>query len=404
MAKTAYFECFSGASGDMLLGALWGAIENKEHLRAELDKINDVKNHFSIELRQVKKLGITANFADVKIKEETHHHHNHRTYKDIKNIINFSKIDTKAKELSLKIFHNLALAEAKVHGCTTDEVHFHEVGAVDSIVDIVGFSILFSSLDIERTIVSPVNTGCGVIKCDHGTMPVPAPATLELVSMLNIPVMNTPKVQTELLTPTGAAILGTVADEFKNIETLENIEKISYGAGSKDLKEISNVVRFTLANDINNSVNNKYVYIIQCNIDDMSPETYGYIFDKLFETGALDVYLTPIIMKKNRPGNILSVICSEDKIPELEQIIFDETTTFGIRRYKTERTVLSTEFKTVELKGLGKIRVKIGRDSNGNIIKNKPEYEDCLKIAQQYNIPLRDVINLAIEVFNKNRF
>ncbi len=398
MTKTAYFECFSGASGDMLLGALWGAVENKKYLHAELDKIKDVKNHFSVELRLVKRLGMTANFADVKVLKEDHHH---RTYKDIKNIINASEINLDAKELALKIFHNLALAEAKVHGCGIDEVHFHEVGAVDSIIDIVGFSVLFSALDIEKTIVSPVNTGCGLIKCDHGTMPVPAPATLELLNMFKWPVKNIPTVETELLTPTGAAILGTIADEFGYVENLENIEIISCGAGSKDLKEISNVVRFTLANDINNSVNNKYVYIIQCNVDDMSPETYGYIFDKLFETGALDVYLTPVIMKKNRPGNILNVMCNENKIPEIEQVIFDETTTFGIRRYKTERTVLSTEFKTIELSGLGKVKIKIGKDTNGKIVKIKPEYEDCLKIAQDYNIPLRDVINLAVEAYNE---
>lgn len=240
MSKTCYIDCYAGAAGDMLIGAILGAIEDKEAFIKELNKLS-IKNEFDIKITDIVKKGIASIKFDVILKE-THDHH-HRGLLHIQEIINNSDISTKAKELSLQIFQNLAEAEAKVHGTCIDKVHFHEVGAIDSIVDIVGFSVLFTMFEIDEVIVSPVNLGSGIIECAHGYIPIPAPATAELIKKFNIPNTTKIEIKSETLTPTGAAILGTVVTKFGTIPEFDNIESISYGAGTKDFDNVSNTVR-----------------------------------------------------------------------------------------------------------------------------------------------------------------
>ncbi|WP_238948272.1 nickel pincer cofactor biosynthesis protein LarC [Clostridium sp. YIM B02569] len=325
------------------------------------------------------------------------HDHHHRNLKDIENIINSSNLSEKVKNLSLNMFMRVAEAEAKVHGKTLYEVHFHEVGAIDSIVDIVGAAICLDYLKVDKIMASHVQVGGGFVKCAHGLMPVPAPATVEILK--GIPI-NVGVVQFETTTPTGAAILAENVKEFTSKIDF-SIKKIGYGIGHRDL-DIPNVLRVYLGED-NSLEKIEEQYILETNIDDMNPEFYGYIEEKLFDAGALDVFKTPIFMKKGRPGIKLSVLISEKIEKDILDIVFEETTSIGVRKYKFEKIMLNREFSKVETQ-YGEVTIKKSY-YKGNLVKYKPEYEECKKIAKENNITMekvyREVYKQTSNIYNE---
>ncbi len=428
--KILYYDCFCGISGDMNLAALIDLGVSKEYLIKELSKLN-LNSEYEIKVERAAKLGITGTRVDVILKDEAHileqalhehsyehyhhngdeqhhedsnhthehdhshehthsheehahnHEHHHRNLKDIEGIINSSNLSNRVKELSLKMFMKVAEAEAKVHGKALYEVHFHEVGAIDSIVDMVGAAICLDYLKVDKIIASPVQVGGGFVKCAHGLMPVPAPATTEILK--NIPI-NTGIVQFETTTPTGAAILSANVEEFTPKVDF-SITKVAYGIGHRDL-EIPNVLRVYLG-DAENSEKVEKQYILETNIDDMNPEIYGYIEEKLFEAGALDVFKTSISMKKGRPGVKLSVLVDEQSEKTVLDIIFEETTSIGVRKYEVEKIMLNREFSKVETE-YGNITVKKSY-YKGKLVKYKPEYEECKTIAKEKNVSIDKV-------------
>lgn len=390
-----YYECFSGISGDMNLGAMIDAGVDSKYLLRELSKLN-IDDEFKIEINKVIRKGITGTKVDVIIK----HSHHHRNLKDIENIICSSGINNKVKKLSLKIFMKVAEAEAKVHGKGIDEVHFHEVGALDSIIDIVGAAICLEYLKIDKIMSSTVEVGSGFVKCDHGILPVPAPATVEILK--NIPIKSG-SIPFEATTPTGAAILAAVVNEFTDNKNL-NITKIAYGIGTKDEGNIPNVLRVYICEEENklqgdSDFEKENAVMLECNIDDMNPEFYSYIINKLLENGAEDAFITPIIMKKGRPAVMLCVLTKQETIQALENIIFIETTTLGIRKYNVSKEMLSRKEEKITM-SLGEVSVKRAF-LNGSQIKCKAEYEDCVKIAIQKGLPLQKVYSEVNKVLNK---
>ncbi|MBC2400170.1 nickel pincer cofactor biosynthesis protein LarC [Clostridium tetanomorphum] len=384
--RVLYYDCFSGISGDMNLGAMIDLGVDKDYLIKELGKLN--LNEYKIEITREERKGINGTKVNVILEEHHSHnhketHHHHRNLKDIEQIIYNSKLDFDIKELSVEIFKKVAEAEGKVHGKAIDEVHFHEVGAVDSIVDIVGAAICFKYLKVDKVLASSIEVGKGFINCAHGLLPVPAPATTEILEGIPLKFGNIPF---EATTPTGAAIISVLAEEF--IDNLNfKVEKIAYGIGSKDEGNVPNVLRVFIGeiDEKNDS------YIIECNIDDMNPEIYSYIVDKLFKIGASDVYLTPIIMKKGRPGVVLSVLYEKKLEDIIKHIIFKETTTIGLRKYRVKKECLQREVIDIET-SYGKVKVK-NSYLNGKLVKIKPEYEDLKKIAEEKNIPLIEIYN-----------
>lgn len=325
------------------------------------------------------------------------HEHHHRNLKDIENIINSSDLSEKVKNLSLNMFMRVAEAEAKVHGKTLYEVHFHEVGAIDSIVDIVGAAICLDYLKVDKIMASHVQVGGGFVKCAHGLMPVPTPATVEILK--GIPI-NVGVVQFETTTPTGAAILAENVQEFTSKMDF-SIKKIGYGIGHRDL-DIPNVLRVYLGED-SRLEKIEEQYILETNIDDMNPEFYGYIEEKLFDAGALDVFKTPIFMKKGRPGIKLSILISEKIEKDILDIVFEETTSIGVRKYKVEKIMLNREFSKVETQ-YGEVTIKKSY-YKGNLVKYKPEYEECKKIAKENNITMekvyREVYKQTSNIYNE---
>ena len=382
--KIAYFDCCSGISGDMVLGALIDMGLDIRILRRELSKLRI--RDYSISASKAKRHHITGTSFKVKFKESRHH----RTFTDIKNLINKSKLSAKVKELSVSIFFNLAKAEAKVHGCKVSEVHFHEVGAVDSIVDIVGTAVGVEQLGTERIYASALPLGSGWVETAHGRMPVPAPAALELLR--GVPVIAS-SVKSELTTPTGAAIIKTIAKGFGNMPQIK-IEKIGYGIGTRDFEQIPNILRIVTGEG---SGGQEKLIMIETNIDDMNPQIYDYLMTRLFKKGALDVFLTPIQMKKGRPAVLLNVLCNEDKKAQVMDIIFEETTTIGIRTCEVNRYCLERGTSEV-VTPYGKVKVKISQ-KNGKPINIQPEYEDCRKIAEKKNVPLKKVMDSAKRKF-----
>jgi len=409
-----YFDCFSGISGDMTIGALLDLGIDQDLFLAELNKIH--LDEFEIEIKRGLKKGISGTDFTVHLthqehshEEHTHehtheHHHDHshehehthehhhtekphdhahtRNLSDIYKIIDSSDLSEYVKTASKKIFLIVAEAEAKIHAKTIDEVHFHEVGAVDSIVDIIGAAICVEMLQIDEIQCSDINLGSGFVHCEHGVFPVPAPATLEILKGVPVYSRNAKK---ELTTPTGAAILKALCSEFGSLPEFI-IEKIGYGLGKRDM-ETPNVLRVIIGKKKSPST----LTMLETNIDNMNPEIYSYLFPKLLDNKALDVFVTPIIMKKNRPANILSVLCNEEMAGQLEEILFTETSTLGIRKYKVEREELQREFKNVTTR-YGMITVKYAF-RNGKLLKFTPEYEDCRLIAEKTNVPLIQVIN-----------
>ncbi len=381
--KILYYDCFAGISGDMNLGAMIDLGVDPDYLIAELQKLNI--EGFHLEIQKDIRRGISGTKATVVV--ENPENEKHRHLRHVEELINQSSLSPEVKILSLKIFDLIAVAEGKVHDISKERVHFHEVGALDSIADIVGAAICLDYLKVDKVMSSPIQLGGGMVKCAHGIMPVPAPATVLIVQ--NVPV-KTGLVQHEATTPTGAAILVAIVDEFTGQIDLP-IQKTAYGIGQRDVSEVPNVLRIYLSETSDNTDNTsrEEVWMLECNIDDMNPEWYDHLFAKLFEAGASDVFLTPIIMKKSRPANMLSVLCSKNIVPEMKSIIFNNSTTIGLREYPVTKTVLERQKKEIETE-LGKVRVKCSY-FQGKEIRFKPEFEDLKKLATEHGLSLNEV-------------
>jgi uncharacterized protein (TIGR00299 family) protein len=378
--RVAHFDCFSGISGDMVLGALVDAGVSVEAIRAALDSLG---LPIRLEIEKVKRCGFAATKATVEAADQE----DYRFLPDVEAILAKGNLTPRQRELASTIFRKVAVAESVAHGMPLERVHFHEVGALDSIADIVGAAVGLDLLGVERFTSSPVPTGTGTVKCAHGIMPVPTPGTAELLK--GVP-LATSTVKGELTTPTGAAILTAVASEYTAAPAM-TIDRIGHGAGTKDFLEQPNILRLLIgeANPERAGAERDTVVVLETNIDDAPPEFVGYCFERLLEAGALDVFTIPIQMKKSRPGVLLSVIAEPDRAADLEAILFRETATFGIRRYRAERTKLQREMVTVQTPW-GPVKAKRGRRSDGLEVLS-PEYEDCARVAREHGVPLREV-------------
>ncbi|MBI5043623.1 MAG: nickel pincer cofactor biosynthesis protein LarC [Nitrospirae bacterium] len=377
--RTAYFDCFSGISGDMTLGALIDAGLSIKELKSHLSKLPI--DNYNLFAKKVKKNGISATKVDVIVKGRQ----KERRLSDIKKIISNSKLDRSIKNNAISVFERLAKAEAKVHKTSINNVHFHEVGAIDAIVDITGAVIGLKILGIENIIASAINTGSGYIKSAHGMLPVPGPATAELLK--GIPVYFT-DTKMELTTPTGAAIISTLSKDFGQMPKMD-IKAIGYGAGTFNSPDMPNVLRIFIG-EMKNPAKEENTILLETNIDDMNPQLYEYVMDKLFASGALDIYLTPIIMKKGRPGTMLSVLAKIDDVKKLSAIIFRETTSIGLRVQEIGRIKVEREIKEIKTK-FGNVHVKVASDGK-EILGINPEYEDCKRIAIKKGLPLKKVM------------
>ena len=386
--KIAYFDCFSGISGDMTVGSLLDAGLKIGTLEKELKKLG--LTGYQLEVDKVVKKGISATQFKVRIKEEGVE----RRFKDILTIIEKSKLDEEIKKETKKIFFNIAQAESKIHRKDLDKIHFHEIGGLDSIIDITSAVIGIKTLGIEEIYSSALPVGKGFVKCAHGVIPVPAPATLELLK--NIPTYSG-GIESEMITPTGAGIIGTLAKSFRE-RPLMKIERTGYGAGEKEFT-IPNLLRISIGEKILKDEHSKDGYVsdeavlIETNIDDMNPEFYDYIMERLFSQGALDAFLTPIQMKKNRPAHMLSIVVYEQNLKEILEVLFSESTTLGVRIREIKRLRLGQQNFIAETK-YGKIRVKVGI-FKGEIKNVAPEYEDCKKMAKQHQVPLKEIYEEA---------
>jgi pyridinium-3,5-bisthiocarboxylic acid mononucleotide nickel chelatase len=390
----AYFDCFSGISGDMVLGALVDAGAPLPAIEADLRKLG--LENWTISAEKVKRGAISATHVKVESQED----HHHRGLSIILKRIEAAHLAPRAADRAKKIFTRLAEAEAKVHQLPIDQVHFHEVGAVDSIIDIVGAAIGFELLGIDEFACSAFDVGAGQVKTAHGLLPVPAPATAEL---LRGAPMYTSGIQRELVTPTGAAIATTLATRFAELPEM-NLRAIGYGAGSADLKEKANVLRLLIGESAASEPGEHWdgqVTVIETNLDDMSPQIYGYFAEKALAAGALDVFSTPVQMKKNRPGLLVTLLSEPANVSRLIDLVFRETTTIGIRTHEVRRKTLDRELVPVATP-FGEVRMKISR-MNGTVLNASPEYDDCQRIAAERGIPLKQVIAAATFEFQKKR-
>lgn len=451
MKKALYIEAFSGISGNMLLGALIDLGADAAYIEAELKKMN--LGEYELINTRADKCGINAAYFNVKIPGVTeaaeaeeahlhehhdghhchhhahgcegeehhhhhheehhcchqhghaaeeahehhcchaheagaHHHHEHRNFNDIKTIIENSDLSINIKDKAVNVFRMLGLAEAKVHGKSLEEVHFHEVGAVDTIIDIVGSCLALENLGIEKIYVSEIKTGFGFVQCAHGLMPVPAPATAELLAHGLLYAKG--NIERELATPTGAALMAALAEPSADMPKGFSAEKVGYGAGTRNL-EIPNVLRATLG--AVEEVKSHALTVAECNIDDMSGEVWPYVQEKLMAAGALDAWITPIIMKKGRPAQMLSVLMHPQDLPVLEKIILTETTTLGMRYYDVARHCSERSFIEVKLPQ-GSVKVKFSQ-AGGQILNIAPEFEDCRKLAEASKMPLKKIMQMA---------
>ena len=464
--KILYFDCFSGISGDMTLGALLDLGVDESAFRRELSKLK--LEGYEIKISTKLKSGIAGKDVDVVLHGHDHGHghghdhghdhehnhdhvhghghdhahehnhdhdhahehnhdhghkhdhaHGHRNLRDIENLIDGSDLKQEVKSFSKKVFREIAGAEAKVHDKDLFEVHFHEVGAVDSIVDIVGAAICLHLLGVDKVCSSPLHDGTGFILCQHGYMPVPVPAVMEMLAGSGIPLV-TEDVNTELVTPTGMGIIKCLASSFGKMPAIR-IEKTGYGMGKRETGKFNalRVVLGTLDEDepVNDQAANaetlkdktakmndksvsplEKILVLETNIDDMSPEIQGYAMERLLEAGALDVYQTPIQMKKNRPATMMTVLCRKQDEEAMVQILLEETSTLGVRRSEMERYCMEREFIKV-VTHYGEVRMKVA--SLGKIEKAMPEYEDCRRIAKEMGIPIREVYQSALREFGK---
>jgi uncharacterized protein (TIGR00299 family) protein len=366
----------------MILGSLVDLGVDVKLIRKELKKIN--LKGYKLTSHQVKRNGIMGTKVNVVIDPSIQKRNQARSFTDIKKLIVKSSLSENVKTDSIEIFRRIGTVEAKIHGTSLDKIHFHEIGAIDSIVDIVGGAICMSLLNIDIVFSSALNTGEGLINCEHGTIPIPAPATLKLLE--GIPCYSS-GTKNELTTPTGAAFIGYYGSKFGSLPKM-NIMKSGYGAGSHEIKEIPNLLRVVLGEVL---IPSKIITmkVIETNIDDMNPEFYDHIMSQLLIAGAADVFLTAVHMKKNRPGTLLTTVVSNDKFHSVVQIILEETSTFGIRHYDVVRTELKRENKLIKTP-FGKVRIKVGTFA-GSRLTVSPEYEDCKKLALKKGIPVKRV-------------
>ena len=397
-ARIAYFDCFSGISGDMVLGALVDAGADLRAIESELRKLG--LEGWTISAEKVKRGQIFATHVKVSTTEG----HHHRGLSIILGRIEKAQLAPRAAERARRIFTRLAESEARIHNLPVEQVHFHEVGAVDSIVDIVGAAIGFELLGIDEFACSPLDVGAGQVMTAHGLLPVPAPATADLLK--GIPVY-TSGIQKELVTPTGAAIATTLSTSYTKIPEM-TLTAIGYGAGSMDFPEKANVMRLLIgeresvvAGEHSHGSADAPVTVIETNVDDMSPQIYGYFVERALAAGALDVFSTAVSMKKNRPGLLVTILCEPSNQARLTDLLFSETTTIGVRMYEARRRTLAREFLNVETE-FGEVRMKISR-MNGSVLNATPEYDDCQRIAAAKNIPLKDVLAAATYAFQKQR-
>jgi pyridinium-3,5-bisthiocarboxylic acid mononucleotide nickel chelatase len=383
--KICYFDAFSGISGDMTVGALLDAGASWNVLEAALRSLN-LDAVYRVE--KTKRKGIAASKFHVDFTEQKKHRH----LPHIEKIIEGGELSARARANALAVFRRLAEAEAKSHAVPIEKVHFHEVGAVDSISDIVGACVALDSLAIDEVHCSPINVGSGTVETEHGTLPVPAPATSELLR--GRPIYSAGP-QTELTTPTGAALMTTLASSFGSVPAVRLLAQ-GFGAGDKDFPVQANVLR-VLVGERNNAAESTTVTILEANIDDSTPQVLGYAMERLLEAGALDVTLTPALMKKNRAATVISVIATPELAETLASILFAETSTLGLRVSQAERRVLARDFVEVETQ-FGKVRVK--HNESGGFA---PEYDDCRKAAVDKQVPLRSVIAEANRVFAETK-
>jgi pyridinium-3,5-bisthiocarboxylic acid mononucleotide nickel chelatase len=432
VSRIAYFDCASGASGDMVLGALVDLGLPLDRLRAELAKLP--LTGYRLDARKVERAGIQATKVDVVMEGESgpaagdghgegnghghdhdhglsheheheheHEHghghggHPHRGLREILRMIETSGLDAGVKERSSVLFRRLGEAEASIHGTDVEDVTFHEVGAVDSIVDVVGAVIGLGWLDVDRFLASPLNVGSGTVKIAHGVYPVPPPATLRLVS--GVPVYG--KGRGELLTPTGALLVTAHATGYGPLPSLRP-EGVGYGAGTKDTPGRANVLRLIVGDEMLGDGEGHRVTVIEAEMDDMSPQLFGPLLDRLLAAGALDAYYTPVQMKKGRPGVLLTVIAERERRTAIEELLFSETTTLGVRWQEWDRTVLERESVAVETE-FGTIAVKVGR-REGRVYNVQPEFDDCLTRARAASRPVKEVWAAALSAYHaKNR-
>lgn len=420
--RVLFLDTFSGISGNMLLGLLFDLGADQEYVLREIEKL-DI-GEYKINITRVNKLGIDSSYVEVQCKQFTHSHEHHhgligkighklqavlghehggqlhshggvmhshapeeqRNLASIMQIIKASELTIKIKAQAERVFSALAEAEAKVHGKSIQEVHFHEVGAIDTIIDVVGCLLAIDNLKIDKIVANRLQTGRGFVNCAHGLMPIPAPATAELLQ--NMP-HYAGELEKELVTPTGAALLNVLVSEFQtSIENFKS-DKIGYGAGTWDLP-IPNVVRGYLGEIVLPQQNLEELLVLQANIDDMNPEYYEFIISKLLENNCQDVWLTPIIMKKNRPANILNVLLERNLLEKIAKLILQETTSIGLRYYPVQRIVASRQLEEIELSSGAKLNLKIAH-YQGQVVNIAPEYADCVKIAKNEQRPLKDV-------------
>jgi len=432
--RIAYLECFSGISGDMFLGALVDVGVPPELFTRTVKALGvDAR----LEISRVDRSGISATKVDVIAagekelpreefaasaghshaghehkKEDRHHdhdhshehthehgthsHHSHRGLKEIRQIINQAAISQTAKDRAIKIFEALGAAEAKIHNTDIEKIHFHEVGAIDAIVDIVCACVGAEALGVDEWICSPLNVGGGTVVCAHGTFPIPAPATLELLK--NAPVYSG-EIQKELVTPTGAAIVNVLASKFSRFPAMKT-KKTGYGAGTRSFKSFPNVLRLSVGETVEENLSlvpMEEISVLEANVDDMTPQIFGYVMDRALQEGALDVFGTSVQMKKNRPGMLLTVLCQTEDSQRLTRMIFTETTTLGVRMRQETRARLARRHVSVGTKW-GEIRMKLA-NLNGSVSNYAPEYEDCRRIAEQQHVPLKTVMQEAIKVY-----
>jgi uncharacterized protein (TIGR00299 family) protein len=391
MTMIAYFDCFSGISGDMTLGAFIDLGVSLEWLTTQFETLP--VSGFDLTVGSVTRNGICAKSVDVIVKDDAAS----RNFKEIISIIEKSPLSAKVKQTSLSIFEKIAEAEAKIHGCPKEKVHFHEVGGIDALIDIVGTALCVDYLGIEKVMASPIPLGRGFVACAHGTLPVPAPATLDILK--GVPVYGT-NIHHELVTPTGAAIIVTLSDSFEEMPDMI-VEKTGYGAGKRDLETIPNLLRIVMGTGsvIGEKTGKRYqedrIMMVETCIDDMNPEVFGFLMERLFEKGALDVYWIPIFMKKNRPATMVKVLCPEDLRERIMACILSETTSTGVRYYSANRRMLRREQIFVKT-AFGDIAAKrmIELDGGERIV---PEYEICKKIALEKNLPLRVVYDTILK-------
>lgn len=381
--KTLYFDCFAGASGDMILGALVAAGVPPQQLKEQLSLLG--LDGVEIGFETVDRSGISATYARV----QTPHEHEHRGLKDILKIVFDSRLNESVKQRAAEVFSRLAEAEAHVHNVDVEQVHFHEVGALDAIIDVVGAAICFELLGIERFLSSPLHVGSGHVEMDHGRFAVPPPAVAELLK--GVPVYASDIVG-ELVTPTGAAIITTVCTDYGVLPPMR-LEQTGYGAGTRQYEKFPNVLRVIIGEEQLSGPAEELLWMIETNLDDMPAQYFGHVMEQAFELGALDCFFTPVQMKKNRPGVLLSVLCRSAEKEKLMEMVFAETTTLGVRTYEIRRRALERSVVRVET-AYGPIDVKVGH-LNGKVVNEMPEYEQCREAARNWNVSLRTVEEAA---------